>query len=154
MFSVETIYRRAVGMKGRLAAAALVLGLAVAVSVIGALSAPQARAATWHTVEAGADQQNRKYSVTLNPSRPTRLKYMTGRVLDIDDGEFKYDWVRFRLIRKDTSEVVKQVGPLYSPTGYQNWHTAGITLPSGVRRYTLRVTCDDALWGFRLQQRY
>jgi hypothetical protein len=140
--------------RGRHATAALVLGLAVAVLLVGALSAPQARAARWHTVKAGADHRDRTYKVTLDPSHPARLKYMTAPEVDVDDGEFAYDWVRFRLLRKDTSAVVKQVGPLYSPTGALNWRTVGVTLPSGVRKYTFRVTCDDAVWGFRLEQRY
>jgi len=135
-------------------------GLAAAVSVIvlliASVSASSALAATWQTKISGANHVNRTYSVTMNPSHPTRLKYWTARKWDADDdgGEWEYDWVKFRLIRNDTSAVVKTVGPLYSPTGHEVWHTFSITLPSGVRNYTLKVTCDDARWGFKLQQKY
>jgi hypothetical protein len=135
----------------------LVIVLAAsALLLVATLAAPQAKAATWHTVKAAADHHNRGFDVRLYPARPPRLKYWTAREWDADDdgGEWEYDWVRFRLIRNDTSSVVKQVGPLYSPTGYKNWHAVGISLPSGVRQYTLKVASDDARWGFRLQQKY
>jgi hypothetical protein len=143
-----------IAMRRFLVGGILVAALAVVVLLLGGQS--QAQAATWHTVKAGANHHSRTYSITLGPSHPTRLKYWTAKVWDADDdgGEWEYDWVKFRLTCRYTGAVVKRVGPLYSPTGYLNWHTAGISVPSGVRNCTFKVTCDDARWGFKLQQKY
>lgn len=133
-----------------IAAIALVLMLGAAVA------APQAKAATWHTKLSGSGHaESRTFGpATMYGGRETRFKYWTAKKWDADDGEWEYDWVKFKLIRSDTGATVKTFGPYYSPTGYQNWHTASVTLPSGGHPYRLKVTCDDARWGFKVQQKY
>jgi hypothetical protein len=43
-------------------------------------------------------------------------------------------------------------GPYSSPTGYQDWPTASVTLPGSGHPYRLKVTCADAHRCFKLQQ--
>jgi len=117
-------------------------------------SAPQAQAASWHTKLCGSGHaESRTFGpATMYGSRDARLRHWTARKWEADDGgAWEYDWVRFRLVRSDTGATIKSFGPYYSPTGYQDWHTASVTLPSGGRPYKLKVTCDDACWGFGLQ---
>jgi hypothetical protein len=120
-------------------------------------SAPQAQAASWHTKLSGSGHAERRTfgQATMHGGRDTRLKYWTAKKWDADDGgEWEYDWVKFKLVRSDTGATVKTFGPYYSPTGYQDWHTASVSLPSGGVPYKLKVTSDDARWGFKLQQKY
>ena len=146
-----SIRRQVVAMGGMvMLAAAFLLLLAFA-------SAPQAQAASWHTKLSGSGHaESRTFGpATMYGSRDTRLRYWTARKWDADDGgEWEYDWVKFKLVRSDTGATVRTFGPYYSPTGYQDWHPATVTLPSGGHPYKLKVTCDDARWGFRLQQKH
>ena len=136
--------------------AAVLLTLMVGLSI----TAPQAEAATWHTRLSASGHHGRTCGpVTLYGSRETRLKYWTARVWDAEDdaddddgGEWEYDWVKFKLVRSDTGETIKTFGPYYRPTGNLAWHSVAIELPSGSHPYKIRVSCDDARWGFKLQQ--
>jgi len=144
-------------MKRLLAMCGLTVALALALLLVASIAAPRAQAATWHTKLSGSGHaESRTFGpVTMYGSRETRLKYWTARVWEADDGgEWEYDWVRFTLVRSDTGATIKTFGPCYSRTGYLNWHTASVRLPAGRHPYKLRVTCDDARWGFRLQQKY
>jgi hypothetical protein len=139
-----------------LATGGLVMLAAALLLLLAFASAPQAQAASWHTKLSGSGHaESRTFGpATMYGSRETRLKYWTAKKWDADDGEWEYDWVKFKLVRSDTGATVKTFGPYYSPTGYQDWHVAGVKLPSGGHPYKLKVTCDDARWGFTLQQKY
>jgi hypothetical protein len=135
----------------------LVALLATVLLLLASVSASQAEAASWHTKLSGSGHaESRTFGpTTMYGSRETRLKYWTAKKWDADDGgEWEYDWVKFKLVRSDTGATLKTFGPFYSPTGYLAWHTASVTLPSGGHPYKLKVTCDDARWGFKLQQKY
>ena len=149
--------RRSAGLQGMwrlLIACGMAAMLAIALVLCASVTASRAEAASWHTLKkASGHAESRTYGpVTMYGGRETRLKYWTAKKWDADDAEWEYDWVKFKLVRSDTGKTVKVFGPYYSPTGYQDWRIATITLPSGGHPYKLRVTCDDARWGFKLQQ--
>lgn len=138
-------------MKRLLAGGLLTLVIA-ATLVFSPGTATDAQAATWHNVLNIKCHHDRLFTdVRLYPSRPTRLKYWTNP----DWGETVYGFVTFRLKRSDTGAIVRKVGPIEQPTGQENWRTTSlITLPRGIRSYIFKVRCEDASFGFKLQQKY
>ncbi len=110
------------GVSRLLTALSLAAAVAVIVLLIASVSASSALAATWHTKISGANHINRTFSVAMNPSHPTRLKYWTARKWDADEdgGEWEYDWVKFRLIRNDTSAVFRTAGRCTRPPGMRS----------------------------------
>lgn len=133
---------------------ALVLVLAAALLFGASIATPRAEAHVWHTKLAASGHHGGTFGpVTLYGGRETRFRYWTARVLE-DDGEWDYDWVKFRLVRRDTGTIIRTFGPIYRPTGYLDWTTVAVRLPARGHPYVVRVTCDDARWGFRLQQKY
>jgi hypothetical protein len=145
------------GASRRLPALGGLAALIVAVLVTMAAATPSpVQAATWQTELSGSGHHGRTHGpATLSDGRSTRLAFWTARVWDADEdgGEWEYDWVKFRLIRTDTGKTVRTFGPYHHPTGRQDWSTVSVTLPVD-GPYRLRAVCDDARWGFKLQQKY